>query len=96
MDNLFTFHFLQKMTKMYISICLATCGDPTLLNGSVNATKSPIITGYYSVGTNLTFSCHSGFTLDGNISNTCDTNGSWTPSPPTCRLGNCTKLIVQY
>ena len=64
------------------------------MNGSVNATKLPIVIGYYSVGTSVTFSCDSGFSLIGSSSSTCDAKGSWNPSPPTCRPGNCTSSPV--
>ena len=63
-----------------------TCGDPTPLNGSVNET------GNYRVGTNVTFSCDSGYILDGNISSTCHADRSWNPLPPICREGNETNI----
>ena len=86
------FTFLN--TKMPEQSFSATCRDPMLVNGSFNITESPILMGYYSVGTNVTFSCDSGFILDGSNSSTCHKNGSWNPSPPTCRQGNCTVSML--
>ena len=73
----------------------ASCGDPTPANGQSNVTKSPITSGYYSVGTIASFLCDSGYELDGSVSSTCHTSGSWNPSPPTCTQGNQTFLIFK-
>ena len=69
------------------------CENPTPVNGSVNAAKSPITSGYYYVGTDVSFSCDSGYNLIGSVSSTCQTNGSWNPSPPKCKQGNETDNV---
>ena len=69
-------------------IFIEYCEDPTPGNGSVKATKSPITTKYYYVSTTVSFTCDSGYKLNGGVSSTCQTNGLWNPSPPTCKQGN--------
>ena len=43
------------------------------VNGSVNATKSPITSEYYYIGTIVSFSCDYGYLLNGSVSSTCQT-----------------------
>ena len=76
------------MCKNYIF--LEYCNDPTPVNGQVNATKSPITAKYYYVDTNVVFRCYSGYNLIGNNFSSCNTDGSWIPSPPKCIQGNIT------
>ena len=85
MDSFYFQYYINFDKKEAFYIYLATCGDPRPVNGSVNATKSPIVIGYYSVGTNVAFSCDPGYELEGSISSTCDDSGSWNPPPPTCK-----------
>ena len=47
------------------------------LNGSVEVKNR-------SVGDVATYSCMSGFVLDGSPTRTCQTNGAWGGTPPTC------------
>ena len=78
--------------KIYIyDIFVGYCELPTLANGQINATQSQIITRYYEVGTNISFTCNSGYTLIGISFSSCQTNGSWNSPPPTCRQGNESK-----
>ena len=77
-------------------IFIEYCEDPTPVNGSVKATKSPITTKYYYVSTTVSFTCDSGYKLNGGVSSTCQANGLWNPSPPTCsKQGNeAIKIIL--
>ena len=68
-------------------VLLGYCEDPTVVNGQFNITESPIVIGYYYVGTNVSFSCDSEYNLIGSSSSSCDTDGSWNPAPPTCQQG---------
>ena len=76
------------MDLYHIYIYLATCGDPTPVNGEVSANNLPIIIGYYYVGTTVSFTCDSGYDLFGGNSSSCHVNGSWNPVPPVCNQGN--------
>jgi CUB/sushi domain-containing protein len=64
--------------------CVAgTCAVPTApANGSVSA---PTLT----VGSTATFSCNAGFNLTGSSSETCQSNGTWSGSTPTCVPRDC-------
>ena len=40
-----------------------------------------------------TYTCDTGYTLNGGITRTCESDGMWSGSPPTCRG---TVLIKEY
>ena len=57
-----------------------TCPDPArLLNGQ----QSPAF-GPYNCNAVLTYTCNSGYTLQGNNRITCGTSGQWSSPIPTC------------
>ena len=91
---MFTFHIAILVTSMYFFIYLATCEDPTPVNGQINAIESPVTTRFYSVGTNVSFSCDSEYELFGSSASSCNGSGFWNPPAPTCRQGDETNDIL--
>ena len=81
-------HIYTLQVWKYQHVFLVLCEEPTLENGHVNTTTSLVAFGYYSVGTNVFFTCYSGYKLDGSNFGTCLANGSWNVSYPTCTQGN--------
>ena len=70
-------------TVFLLNITLATsdidCGFPdTPKNGQV---RSPVSTLYTS---RVTYLCHTGYTLQGSNTTTCQANGEWSGSVPLC------------
>ncbi|XP_068719046.1 sushi, von Willebrand factor type A, EGF and pentraxin domain-containing protein 1-like [Montipora capricornis] len=60
-----------------------SCGNPgTPENGQKNGVNYK----YYNV---VTFKCNLGYNLIGSSSRTCQTNGNWNGTQPTCQLINC-------
>ena len=45
-----------------------------------------------TVGEVVTFSCNTGFELQGNPSRQCNSDGNWSGTVPTC-LGKCVLLL---
>jgi CUB/sushi domain-containing protein len=52
-----------------------------------------VMMGEFGLGAIATYSCNTGYRLDGPDMITCDENNEWTPSPPTCTLVQCPPLI---
>ncbi len=76
----------------------ATCVMPTAclealsapVNGSVDAPDNVI-------GATATYSCSAGFFLVGSATRTCQTNGQWSGSTPTCEVGSsCADTRVRF
>ena len=75
------------------------CPSVHLLNGEVTANSALFHNGEYGYGTNITFSCNTGYTLDrsqhGSASSAlCLTSGNWSHSSPTCKIGNEMILLL--
>ncbi|XP_078581988.1 E-selectin-like [Branchiostoma floridae x Branchiostoma japonicum] len=51
-----------------------------------------IVSGSNSYGESTTFSCNTGYNLDGSSTLTCQSTGTWSGSPPTCEAGQCPTL----
>ena len=63
-----------------ISFVVDNCGNPnTPTNGRVNTSTGT------SVGDVARYSCDTGYTRNGLAERTCQTNGQWNGSVPTCR-----------
>lgn len=67
----------------------ATCPLPGLLT---NGTIKPLGQLYYC-GTTVTFSCDSGFRLNGTAASMCTVNQTWTEKFPTCESEHSWNLI---
>ena len=86
--------YLLCFIYMFVyNMFLGYCKYLTPKNAQINATKSPIRTGFYPVGTNIHFSCDSGYNLTdykliGSDSSSCNASGFWNAPPPTCKQGN--------
>ena len=50
-------------------------------NGTVTHPGQPI---YMSIAT---YSCNTGYVVEGQATRTCQANGTWSGSAPTCRVG---------
>ena len=57
------------------------CAIPTVDNGR------PLSSGNLNPGQTVTFTCNTGFELDGAATIMCLTNGSFSPMPPSCVQG---------
>ncbi|XP_018413992.1 PREDICTED: sushi domain-containing protein 2 [Nanorana parkeri] len=57
-------------------------------NGAKNGTT-------YLVGSTITFSCNSGFILDGSQQRTCQSDGMWSGAPAQCSLGTDNSCSMQ-
>ena len=60
----------------------------SLNNGEVSYNKSPVNNGRYPFNTQASFTCNSGYRLEGSSSSTCQGQGSWNNDIPTCTRGN--------
>ena len=65
--------------KMYFAV---TCENPAPANGMVN--PAGLATGRYTVGSTVSFTCNSGYRVNGVETATCQDGGSWSNEPPTC------------
>ncbi|XP_078371653.1 sushi, von Willebrand factor type A, EGF and pentraxin domain-containing protein 1-like [Oculina patagonica] len=65
-------------------VCLErSCGNPGVpTNGQKNSSQ-------YQYGYSISFTCDVGYTLQGSQVRTCQTNGQWTGTQPTCQIVNC-------
>jgi hypothetical protein len=59
------------------------CYQPAgILNGRVNAT-------YTIWGSIASYTCDSGYSMTGSFTRTCQSDGTWSGTPPTCTLVDC-------
>ena len=76
---------------IYILILTVDCGsltDPA--NGSVNHTAGT------TFGQTATYSCNTGYNLVGDSTRTCQAEGSWSGSAPTCQGTFVIKLTLSH
>ena len=69
MQNICTVHSFSTVVDC------GSLGDPS--NGQVTLTGT-------TVGSTATYECNTGFTLMGNIERTCQDDGDWSGTEPTC------------
>uniref|UniRef100_A0A1X7VM60 Sushi domain-containing protein n=1 Tax=Amphimedon queenslandica TaxID=400682 RepID=A0A1X7VM60_AMPQE len=63
------------------------CGDlPDIANGEVSIAPDTML------GSNATYSCDDGYTLQGSSMRMCQANGEWSGSQPTCAPVDCGDL----
>ncbi len=55
---------------------------PTITNGMIS--YSPDVTPGYDLGTEATYTCVTGYTLTGDVTRTCQANGTWSWTALTC------------
>ena len=61
-----------------------TCTDlPSLTNGTINYGAGS--TNSIPVDTVATYTCNPGYTLNGGSTRTCESDGVWSGSAPTCQ-----------
>ncbi|XP_015197794.2 zona pellucida sperm-binding protein 3 receptor [Lepisosteus oculatus] len=71
---------------------ITTCISPNVTNGF----QKGKLRDTYKYRKSLSFACHEGFMLNGPSSVTCDENGEWSPSIPTCSALNGTCSIPPH
>ena len=74
---------LSQVYSSHLSCSVALCSDPAVVdNGTVTFTGN-------SIGDTATYSCNSGFELDGAVTTTCtavdENSAEFSPQPPVCR-----------
>lgn len=79
---------LLHVTKYFLSHLVITCGSLTVISNG-RLTYTPDTTVPFDYGTNATFSCDSGYFLEGDVVRTCigdgsDANGNWNGMTPQC------------
>ena len=67
--------------ELYYSVPLAATADCGSLNNPLNGQVTLTDT---TVGSTATYECDSGFTLVGNEERTCQDDGTWSGTDPTC------------
>ena len=68
------------------------CPCPSsLINGSINCNGSH----FAGAGGRVTYSCNSGYLISGSSYRTCQANGIWTGTDPTCVKGS-DQIIIRY
>ena len=70
------------------AICTSPCGSLSIINGMLTYQDTPQGTTFEQTAT---YSCNSGYNLVGSMTRTCQANGVWSGSQPTC--GKCFNLI---
>ena len=76
---------------MYNTLLTVDCGSlPDPANGSVNHTAGT------TFRENATYSCNTGYDLVGNSTRTCQAEGNWSWSEPTCEGVYVCKLTLFY
>ncbi|XP_065176999.1 sushi, von Willebrand factor type A, EGF and pentraxin domain-containing protein 1-like [Sycon ciliatum] len=65
------------------------CPQPRIENGQYTATSSSL-----TVGARVTYQCNVGHELVGNVGATCQTKGTWSSQPPTCKAIRCPRPLA--
>ena len=66
---------------------IVICTSVSLANGVVSYKQSPVSNGVYPFHTQASFTCHSGYRLDGSGSSICHGRGTWS------HISKCTQGI---
>ncbi len=62
--------------NLYIAVDCGSLTDPE--NGQVNTSSGT------TIGSTASYSCNNGYTLNGDNTRTCESNGVWSNSQPSC------------
>ena len=97
-------HQLQPLDHIWpYVIALLFCSHPlgpTCREADIqtpeNGAKSPNQKFVYANGTVVTFSCSSGFMLEGSNQSKCMPNGTWSRSPPLCTRKKYSKICFLF
>ena len=73
----------KKLAKL--SFLAAPCGSPT--NGEETVAVDTSIS--YVFGDTYTYVCNNGYEYSGEVESTCQSDGTWSLSPPTCTCEIC-------
>ena len=65
----------------FLLLVCPSLNDPS--NGMINCTQGG--DGVSDPGDTCTYTCNTGYELTGSNTRTCQSNGSWSGSAPTCR-----------
>ena len=64
-------------SQIFCTYFVVTCSALALSNGMISSDEDPRDDGRYPVNTIATFTCNDEFYLDGDVSATCESSGSW-------------------
>ena len=71
---------LNSVTDVFLLLTVVECRSlNAITNGQVNHSAGT------TFGQTATYSCDTGYTLEGNSTRTCQANGMWSGSEPTCQ-----------
>lgn len=77
----FVYIYWSKVKAVQTNFCFLDCGFPGIfINGVVSRPNGTLY------GTNATYTCNVGYTLEGSDTRTCEPAGIWMPKAPVCRL----------
>ena len=78
------------MTQSILAVqCIDVFTSP-FLNGAISTTGA-------GVGDTATYTCDDGYELIGSDTRTCQSNGEWSGSAPTCEgTESCISIVVSY
>ena len=78
------------ITLLFICDVGIDCGAPDqVVNGNIDFTTT-------SLGSVATYTCNPGDILQGNPRRTCEQNGQWSGSPPTCTRESIYALFIEH
>ena len=78
----------QEVSNIRYIFFLSDC---QMLSGPTNGSVSYGNTTYLSVAT---YTCDTGFTLNGTENRTCQADGAWSDLSPTCQIKGCTCYVL--
>ena len=77
-------HIIIILILVLLNTVKTSCPCPSSpTNGFTSCNESHLA----GIGTRVTYSCNSGYTLSGSSYRTCQRSGSWTGTAPTCVKG---------
>ena len=82
--------FMSCTVLFHVLSSAVNCGDPGTPS---NGRRTGSSTTYNSV---VTYTCNTGYRLEGSSSRTCQSNGQWSGSLPRCNCKFCFVLVVFY
>ncbi len=70
------------------------CASPVVCSGAISPANGNVSAGTANYGNSVTYTCNSGYTLNGTNTQACQANGTFNGSPPTCTAVTCTGAIA--
>ena len=85
--SIFTFYFIDSTLKINHNLynnLIFFCGHTVQCNALSSITNGEDLVSTDGSRTTVTYSCPAGYTLDGEVINYCNSDGTWTSIVPTC------------